>query len=101
MEQLDPPLLPADRDRAPSTPCFPSVRPAHEHLRRTGLAVPVAGLRTPGLRQVKIGRASCWERVFQYVLISVVAVSLTKNNKQNYHSTKIHTENLNADKKNT
>src|SRR3546814_15864700 len=30
----------------------------------------------------KIGRASCRERVCQYVLISVVAVSLTKKKKQ-------------------
>src|SRR3546814_17411603 len=36
----------------------------------------------PGQREgldMQIGRASCRERVCQYVLISVVAVSLTKN----------------------
>src|SRR3546814_11120421 len=32
----------------------------------------------PEVRRFKIGRASCRERVCQYVLISVVAVSLTK-----------------------
>src|SRR3546814_20178252 len=30
------------------------------------------------LRQFEMGRESCWARVCQYVLISVVAVSLTK-----------------------
>src|SRR3546814_21016188 len=36
-----------------------------------------------GLRG-KNGRASCRERVCQYVLISVVSVSLKKNNKYNH-----------------
>src|SRR3546814_20801968 len=36
------------------------------------------------LRGNKIGRASCRERVCQYVKISVVAVSLKKKNKRTY-----------------
>src|SRR3546814_5454285 len=35
-------------------------------------------LHSPSIRPIKIGRASCRERVCQYVYISVVAVSLKK-----------------------
>src|SRR3546814_12231055 len=58
-----------------------------EGLLRDGLAQNVAsdahgaGSRPPG----KIGRASCWERVWQYVWIPVVAVSC----KQKKHISKI------------
>src|SRR3546814_15850058 len=38
-------------------------------------------------RRRKIGRASCRERVCQYVSISVVAVSLKKNNKAKEENT--------------
>src|SRR3546814_11348254 len=37
--------------------------------------------------EVEIGRASCRERVCQYVLISVVAVTLKKTSSKNHHST--------------
>src|SRR3546814_12683681 len=37
--------------------------------------------------QAEIGRASCRERVCQYVLISVVAVSLKKKSKTKYSQT--------------
>src|SRR3546814_11540062 len=41
----------------------------------------------------QIGRASCRERVCQYVYISVVAVSLKKHNNQNRHTTILTTSN--------
>src|SRR3546814_12826078 len=41
---------------------------------RSGIAHDRSRVLTP----IQLGRASCWERVCQYVLISVVAVSLKK-----------------------
>src|SRR3546814_16620592 len=45
------------------------------------LDIPVARLKAAG-REIQIGRASCRERVCQYVSISVVAVELKKKNKK-------------------
>src|SRR3546814_14230571 len=53
---------------------------------------PAARGNRAGVDEGKIGRASCRERVCQYVLISVVAVSLKKYKKisDNIISNKIH-----------
>src|SRR3546814_14018758 len=75
---------PADSSRGPR----PDQRPDH---RRTGVtpaacmarkrsALAAAGFVQCRMR-IQIGRASCRERVCQYVEISVVAVTLKKNNK--------------------
>src|SRR3546814_18921992 len=65
-----------DRDAGAAGAEFP-VRhhPLRQH--RTAGVVPGGPARTPG-GIPEIGRASCRERVCQYVSISVVAVSLTK-----------------------
>src|SRR3546814_18961036 len=63
-----------------------------------GMACPFCATGAGGLQRnmstaeiVEIGRASCRERVCQYVWISVVAASLTKNNKNNNTSTNTNT----------
>src|SRR3546814_18282191 len=54
---------------------------------RCSSGVMVAHL-TPTPYSLKIGRASCRERVCQYVSISVVAVSLQKKTKKKYQKIK-------------
>src|SRR3546814_20232696 len=60
-----------------------------DRLRDRGRDHPVAGTHEQGVVEmvaprlkIELGRASCRERVCQYVLISVVDVSLKKNTKR-------------------
>src|SRR3546814_11307340 len=57
-------------------------------LRPRRAAGPAAAQPRPGSAGGKIGRASCRERVCQYVEILVVGGSLKKKKKQKKHSTK-------------
>src|SRR3546814_17054009 len=57
----------------------------HGHSRLSIMEGPVAQVEDND-GSLEIGRASCRERVCQYVEISVVAVSLKKNNKYNMYS---------------
>src|SRR3546814_12649534 len=73
---------PPQRDR-PSPPRGGDVRRAAARRHGGGRRHPLPALLLLPSRPNEIGRASCRERVCQYVEISVVAVSLkTKNNKQ-------------------
>src|SRR3546814_15381729 len=58
-------------------------QPAARHRRLHAVANPAAGMCDPDALVWEIGRASCRERVCQYVSISVVAVSFKKTKSHN------------------